>query len=704
MTDTKEYTENLQKLLAESRQPSVSRKDLDLAFGEEFVESVAARLESTNALQFDETLDQDALNKCANHRLFNFLQRNQRDPHPSLEKGHFFELRKWTTAAAAERDDELWRLLGTMATQTAERGENRLDNPTTMTARRMMLRLIEVVMGEFEWSQRRSSARRERLRASRSDRRGSPRRLARSNPRSVRLVPRERRRRRAVRGGLIDHEPGPELALHARSRPCFTHFSIATPREFHSSPERAAAPPRERFRHRRGARRGLATSRGMHATTTRALVSRFTVRSREVRARARRTERKRVECRRRDDVGSSRALARAVSATRDGPRRPPPKTTATMMTDDAMRPTDEQAIERGIRAQDARRAHLGRPSPTAARATTKSDAEASVDVDAVNGVSQRRLGELRNRAVEAMRFAPSWLKQIQMPPGTSPGSVIPVVGSFEELYRIAQIASLNGQPLEEIEEFFRGKEDVRVLELSSCEQRAIVTTDHRNRTHTVSLRGTKNIKNVAQNLRLGTAPTGRAEDVPVPMHRGYRNIAQRCLEAIEPLLLDGYELQLTGHSLGGAAAVALALLLHQKKKTKIRRVVTFGSPKLGPKETAQAIEEIDILRVVQKDDIIPLLPMSRPLVRRPYCHVGEGLVLDNDRPGVFADLPARVGRSWNSMAPACVDRKRDEHHDDVDGGESGYETSLERRQRRGQGAFQAYHGCEAGADDFPCGV
>ena len=49
------------------------------------------------------------------------------------------------------------------------------------------------------------------------------------------------------------------------------------------------------------------------------------------------------------------------------------------------------------------------------------------------------------------------------------------------------------------------------------------------------------------------------------------------------------------------------------------------------------------MRFVQKDDIIPLLPMSRPLVRRPYCHVGEGLVLDNDRPGVFADLPREWG-------------------------------------------------------------
>ena len=155
----------------------MSRKDLDLAFGEDFVEAFAVQLEERGALKFDETLDQDALNVCASYRLFNFLQRNQRDPHPSLEKGHFFELRKWSTTSAEH--DELWRLLGTMATQTVERGENRLDNPTTMSARRMMLRLIEVVMGEFEWVPGRSSAHRKGLGASRSHRRGSPRRLAR---------------------------------------------------------------------------------------------------------------------------------------------------------------------------------------------------------------------------------------------------------------------------------------------------------------------------------------------------------------------------------------------------------------------------------------------------------------------------------------------------------------------------------------------
>ena len=98
------------------------------------------------------------------------------------------------------------------------------------------------------------------------------------------------------------------------------------------------------------------------------------------------------------------------------------------------------------------------------------------------------MGELRNRAVEAMRFAPSWLKQIQMPTGTSAGSVLPVVGSFEDLYKIAQIASLHSETTDQIEAFFMGREEVKVLELSSCEQRAIVTTNHKNKSHTISLR------------------------------------------------------------------------------------------------------------------------------------------------------------------------------------------------------------------------
>ena len=135
-----------------------------------------------------------------------------------------------------------------------------------------------------------------------------------------------------------------------------------------------------------------------------------------------------------------------------------------------------------MRTQDAStRARLARWAPNVARSVSTSDhssrrndVERVDGVDETNamfqmGVSQTRLGELRNRAVEAMRFAPSWLKQIQMPTGTSAGSVLPVVGSFEDLYKIAQIASLHSETTDQIEAFFMGREEVKVLELSSCE-------------------------------------------------------------------------------------------------------------------------------------------------------------------------------------------------------------------------------------------
>jgi pimeloyl-ACP methyl ester carboxylesterase len=62
-----------------------------------------------------------------------------------------------------------------------------------------------------------------------------------------------------------------------------------------------------------------------------------------------------------------------------------------------------------------------------------------------------------------------------------------------------------------------------------------------------------------------------------------------CRDAIAPLLQQGYSVQLTGHSLGGAVAVAVALLYNAAGKD-VTKVVTFGAPKLGPKETRDAAE------------------------------------------------------------------------------------------------------------------
>ena len=313
---------------------------------------------------------------------------------------------------------------------------------------------------------------------------------------------------------------------------------------------------------------------------------------------------------------------------------------------------------------------------------------------------------------------------------------LPVVSTFDELLRFARIASLNSAPASEIEAFFaETAEEVVVLDMVSVKQRLFIATDHARKRHTISFRGTTNLTNVVQNIRLSNDPVrasgrlasvgrslsgafsgltvsgkkiGSANEIGsasslnetriasdesdasdpdetdggsgsfdegddecdaldaetcadvdwssatpeslarlgctdhLPMHRGYRIVARECADALAPLMTPGYSVQLTGHSLGGAVAVATALLL-RVRGVEVDKVVTFGAPKLGPRETRDAAEPLDILRVVQKDDLIPLLPMSRPFVRKPYVHLGEGLVLDNDAPGRYARLTKEWG-------------------------------------------------------------
>jgi pimeloyl-ACP methyl ester carboxylesterase len=276
---------------------------------------------------------------------------------------------------------------------------------------------------------------------------------------------------------------------------------------------------------------------------------------------------------------------------------------------------------------------------------------------------------------------------------------IPVVKTFSELYRHAEICSMSDTEVAVIEKWFRKYgETVRVLEIPAIDQRVIVAVNDKEKRITICLRGTKTLVNAAQNLRVSTdwsststMTTTTTEDgtqqkqqqnnmrrfpkisfpkIPdafrkkldddfpdfnVKMHRGYRTIALVVKREVSEFLKDGYEVDLQGHSLGGACALALALVYHHEGKTKVRRVVTFGSPKLGPKDTQDAAERagLQILRVVQKDDIFPFLPMSRPGVTKPYVHCGDGIYLDSDQPGKFAELPRWYGGSgilWRQKA------------------------------------------------------
>ena len=308
--------------------------------------------------------------------------------------------------------------------------------------------------------------------------------------------------------------------------------------------------------------------------------------------------------------------------------------------------------------------------------------------------------DLAERVAAKVRKLKSKSRSLTHPP-------LPVVETFEELLRFARIALLNGEEPETIREFFATtREEVTVMDLDRVQQRVFVATNHTTKTHIISFRGTRNLTNVVQNIRLSSNPvtaSGRLAMVGrslsgsfsflrgagakdsndssgsfdeddecanidfevdpsefarrgctdhLPMHRGYRVVAKECVDTIAPHIVPGYTIQLTGHSLGGAVAVAVGLL-YKAAGIKVGKIVTFGAPKLGPRETREAAAQLNVLRVVQKDDIIPLLPMSRPFVRKPYVHLGEGIMLDNDVPGKYAPLTREWGNAgilWRQRA------------------------------------------------------
>ncbi len=64
---------------------------------------------------------------------------------------------------------------------------------------------------------------------------------------------------------------------------------------------------------------------------------------------------------------------------------------------------------------------------------------------------------------------------------------------------------------------------------------------------------------------------------------------------------------LTGHSLGGAEAVILAMYL-KTEGWKVSRVVTFGQPKVTDADGSKRFRDLPVLRVVNANDSVPLVP------------------------------------------------------------------------------------------------
>jgi triacylglycerol lipase len=148
-------------------------------------------------------------------------------------------------------------------------------------------------------------------------------------------------------------------------------------------------------------------------------------------------------------------------------------------------------------------------------------------------------------------------------------------------------------------------------------------------TQIISIRGTSNIENAMVDVSLKLNVDA---DLGVSLHQGFADSAKQVYAELVPLLKPKYKINVTGHSLGGAIAVVLAMFLY-KDQFEVGQVVTFGQPKVTNVPGANAISHIDLIRVVTPHDLVPLVPLFDPLDINNidiFWHAGREVVLLED--------------------------------------------------------------------------
>jgi hypothetical protein len=143
---------------------------------------------------------------------------------------------------------------------------------------------------------------------------------------------------------------------------------------------------------------------------------------------------------------------------------------------------------------------------------------------------------------------------------------------------------------------------------------------------TIGIRGTANLENVMLDLSVSLLPD---DELGIKLHEGFAAGAKAVYGDVKPYLSKEKPIHITGHSLGGAAAVVLAMYLTQEGY-QVEQVITFGQPKVTNVTGAGQFEDLPLIRVVTPNDIVPLVPPISPLQIKDldiYWHMGVEVIL-----------------------------------------------------------------------------
>jgi hypothetical protein len=153
-----------------------------------------------------------------------------------------------------------------------------------------------------------------------------------------------------------------------------------------------------------------------------------------------------------------------------------------------------------------------------------------------------------------------------------------------------------------------------------------LATNDLSKTQVISVRGTTNIENAMVDIYLKLVLDKKTG---LRFHHGFSLAAKKVYAKLKSLLKPNYKINVTGHSLGGAVALILAIYL-DADQFNVEQVTTFGQPKVTNMAGANKIQHINVIRVVTPSDLVPLVPLFDPLDINNvdiYWHAGIEVIL-----------------------------------------------------------------------------
>jgi predicted small lipoprotein YifL len=208
------------------------------------------------------------------------------------------------------------------------------------------------------------------------------------------------------------------------------------------------------------------------------------------------------------------------------------------------------------------------------------------------------------------------------------GSLPPTPVDFAEAREYAVRAALAYDADSTIQQSATAGVRISVSAPLSSGIKAYVEQNDATRVQWIVVRGTSNIVNIRLDVDYNKLVDSRLQ---IPLHKGFADSALQVYQFAKPLLKMDYETRIAGHSLGGAAAVIVLMLL-KEDGFKLGHAITFGQPKVTNRDGARKYQNLPLLRFIDAKDPVPLLPpfeVFAILDEGPYVHIGPEVILED---------------------------------------------------------------------------